>query len=652
MSCVNKRNNEFNIEEQLKKLTCPDDAVEKLAEEVPVLDDDAKERILRLCEKKMNINTTNKKQIEITKNDYDASNVVKGVDRYKKPKWYRTAMSTAASLILVAGIGGGAYFINKNNQNVPTESLSSINSNNTVNELEELFKKNIYLYDNAFITPLDYSEEIIYHEDEKSRLFGVEDNELFSDYESFSDYVYSVYTEEIAYYYLNVYPNNMPKYKDFYGAFCVDVNQFGSGDSLVFNYKDYDINIIDVSDKNGLTTCRFDVIVDGEIYNTFDEITEEIIEDFVIGAEAVKVDDGWRLTGTYGRDTIKRLRYADYVDEYRGFIDNTWKEEYLSYIEMNNNRNKKHSLVDLDDNDIPELFIYDERYPTSSYDSTMCIFIDGEYRILGNYAFSNEIGLYKSNINYIEDTQREEKVTEFYGYKYGSLYTIRKLTKDPNTNECYIDGVSCTEAEYNEALEISNIYKEKHCVEYTYYEIIDFLMERIDGYTMDEMQRIMSQLFVNNVQCFDILENNNNNNTLALNSDVCYNIDENNELYPISISSSSDFTNVEEYEAYIRSIYTTQAADEILSKYPNLIVEHSHTFCYNKKANNGNRGYFVDWNDFGITINEFDLDSSTCSFTVIAKIQEPGELPPEDYIIECEAVKEGDYGWRLKKFYF
>lgn len=635
MSCVNKRNNEFNIEEQLKKLTCPDDAVEKLAEEVPVLDDDAKERILRLCEKKMNINTANKKQIEITKNDYDDSNVVKGVDRYKKPKWYRTAMSTAASLILVAGIGGGAYFINKNNQSVPTESLSSIN-NNTESELEELFKKNIYLYDNAFITPLDYSEEIIYYEDEKSRLFGVEDNELFSDYESFSDYVYSVYTEEIAYYYLNVYPNNMPKYQDFYGAFCVDVNQFGSGDSLVFNYKDYDINIIDVSDKNGITTCRFDVIVDGEIYNTFDEITEEIIEDFVIGAEAVKVDDGWRLTDTYGSDTIDRLRFSNYIDGYIGFIDKTWQEVYLEDIQSRDIRYAEYILADYENDDIPEMYI---KYGDSSLLLT-CISGNAEPLPMSSaFEFSEEMGIYTAY-----SAEQGELIIELYDFVYCDFVPVKKLYKNSYTNEYKIDDVYCTEAEYNEALYSSNDFKEIDFKNYSYNDVNDYLSLSENVYTETQLKERMTSLFNNNNVCYDFIRYDNNNGSLNISETPVY-VDEANELYEI-IDDIFCFSTIEDYERCIRSIYTKEIADEILTEYPNLIKEYEGKMCYNKKAVDVEHVYYVDWSDFWVEIDSFT--DTTCTFTAKTVIQATGA----DYWRTCEAVKEGDYGWRLKKIYF
>lgn len=640
MSCVNKRNNEFNIEEQLKKLTCPDDAVEKLAEEVPVLDDDAKERILRLCEKKMNINTTNKKQIEITKNDYDASNVVKGVDRYKKPKWYRTAMSTAASLILVAGIGGGAYFITKNKPALqPTDSVSSntiiSTDEKTENELEELFKKNIYLYDNVFMHPLPYKDGMVFAGDE-SVLYEVEENELFSDYNSFREYVNSVYADKIATYYLDYYYNGQQKYIEHNNMFCVDVSKFPDGNHLIFKYKNYDINILDISDKDGTTTCRFNVIVDGEIYNTFDEITEETIDDFVIGAEAVKVDDGWRLTDTYGSDTIDRLRFSNYIDGYIGFIDKTWQEVYLEDIQSRDIRYAEYILADYENDDIPEMYI---KYGDSSLLLT-CISGNAEPLPMSSaFEFSEEMGIYTAY-----SAEQGELIIELYDFVYCDFVPVKKLYKNSYTNEYKIDDVYCTEAEYNEALYSSNDFKEIDFKNYSYNDVNDYLSLSENVYTETQLKERMTSLFNNNNVCYDFIRYDNNNGSLNISETPVY-VDEANELYEIS-DDIFCFSTIEDYERCIRSIYTKEIADEILTEYPNLIKEYEGKMCYNKKAVDVEHVYYVDWSDFWVEIDSFT--DTTCTFTAKTVIQATGA----DYWRTCEAVKEGDYGWRLKKIYF
>ncbi|MBQ8297741.1 MAG: hypothetical protein IJX77_08170 [Ruminococcus sp.] len=93
----------YNLEKELKQLTCPDeDTAERISEAVPVLDDAAKERILNLCERKMNMKKDN---INLTNDE----NYVDGVEPYNRPKWFKYASAAAACLILAGGIVGIYY---------------------------------------------------------------------------------------------------------------------------------------------------------------------------------------------------------------------------------------------------------------------------------------------------------------------------------------------------------------------------------------------------------------------------------------------------------------------------------------------------------------------------------------------------------------
>ena len=96
-----------------------DEAIEKLAQEFPVLTDEEKERMYAMSERKYNIT-------EDTNTGFNSETEVSGVERYKRPKW-RTA-SIAASLALLIGAGSfGGYNIakqfsngNNNDPDVPT----------------------------------------------------------------------------------------------------------------------------------------------------------------------------------------------------------------------------------------------------------------------------------------------------------------------------------------------------------------------------------------------------------------------------------------------------------------------------------------------------------------------------------------------------
>ena len=82
-----------------------DEAIEKLAQEFPVLTDEEKERMYAMSERKYNIT-------EDTNTGFNSETEVSGVDVYKRPKW-RTA-SIAASLALLIGAGSfGGYNIAK-----------------------------------------------------------------------------------------------------------------------------------------------------------------------------------------------------------------------------------------------------------------------------------------------------------------------------------------------------------------------------------------------------------------------------------------------------------------------------------------------------------------------------------------------------------
>ena len=102
-----------------------DEAIEKLAQEFPVLTDEEKERMYAMSERKYNI-TENKNT------EFNSETEVSGVDVYKRPKW-RTA-SIAASLALLIGAGSfGGYNIAKqfsngdnNDPDVPTKVSEDI----------------------------------------------------------------------------------------------------------------------------------------------------------------------------------------------------------------------------------------------------------------------------------------------------------------------------------------------------------------------------------------------------------------------------------------------------------------------------------------------------------------------------------------------
>ncbi len=73
--------------------------IDRIAQDFPVLSDDEKERIFAMSERKYNIeNNLN----AATDNDIDEE-AVSGVERYKRPAWYKYA-SAAAALVLMLSL--------------------------------------------------------------------------------------------------------------------------------------------------------------------------------------------------------------------------------------------------------------------------------------------------------------------------------------------------------------------------------------------------------------------------------------------------------------------------------------------------------------------------------------------------------------------
>lgn len=118
-----------------------------------------------------------------------------------------------------------------------------------------------------------------------------------------------------------------------------------------------------------------------------------------------------------------------------------------------------------------------------------------------------------------------------------------------------------------------------------------------------------------------------------------------NDLVPVT---SEEFKNYSDFEAYIRGIYSKEVADAYLYNFP---YEGSPKYVnvdgdlYLNLMLCGGKGYYVDWSDYTVEINEQTDDR--CSFTLHAFVEWPAAEPkPEDYPVEAEIVLE-ENGWRM-----
>ena len=75
---------------------------DRLSKEYPVLRDEQKERLYAMSKRKFDIKNEN--------NSIDVS----GVEKYRRPAWYKGVSIAAAAVLLIGGIGGSMYFISRN----------------------------------------------------------------------------------------------------------------------------------------------------------------------------------------------------------------------------------------------------------------------------------------------------------------------------------------------------------------------------------------------------------------------------------------------------------------------------------------------------------------------------------------------------------
>ncbi len=93
---------------------------DRLAKEYPVLRDEQKERLYAMSKRKFDIKIDN------------SSIDVSGVEKYRRPRWYKAVSVAAAALLLVTGIGGSMYYISRNGKAPAAEVEESISETTEV----------------------------------------------------------------------------------------------------------------------------------------------------------------------------------------------------------------------------------------------------------------------------------------------------------------------------------------------------------------------------------------------------------------------------------------------------------------------------------------------------------------------------------------
>lgn len=113
------------------------------------------------------------------------------------------------------------------------------------------------------------------------------------------------------------------------------------------------------------------------------------------------------------------------------------------------------------------------------------------------------------------------------------------------------------------------------------------------------------------------------------------------------------FSTFAELEEYVRGVYCREEADRLLYNYPYegepLYFDVDGALCIDANRA-GAKGYYVDWTDFGLTINS--ADDTMCEFTVTGLMEEPAEEPVYvEYKADARAVCE-DGKWVLEKMIY
>ena len=87
---------------------------DRLAKEYPVLRDEQKERLYAMSKRKFDIKIDN------------SSIDVSGVEKYRRPRWFKGVSVAAAALLLVSGIGGSMYYISRSGWRASVEIVGTL----------------------------------------------------------------------------------------------------------------------------------------------------------------------------------------------------------------------------------------------------------------------------------------------------------------------------------------------------------------------------------------------------------------------------------------------------------------------------------------------------------------------------------------------
>lgn len=114
----------------------------------------------------------------------------------------------------------------------------------------------------------------------------------------------------------------------------------------------------------------------------------------------------------------------------------------------------------------------------------------------------------------------------------------------------------------------------------------------------------------------------------------------------------SIFADYASFENYIRSVYCEKEADRLLNDFPMEGVQkyfNKDGMLYLDVNYDGGKGYYVNWENYTVSIDS--VDGSSCTFTVTASVEWPADEPQEEpYTVTTTAVLENG-SWVLSELF-
>lgn len=611
------RKNEYDFENELKQLTCPDDLVEEISEGYPVLDDAAKERIYKLCEKKMGENMKKDKNIEMNTNENNENvEVISGADTYEKPKWYSHVLTIAASLLLVAGIGISVAVIKNGDSVEPATQLESADTETGEHSFEA-----VVIEENPvghyIITPL------IDEEERKS-------SDKFSINAEPGIHIGEVVRVHYDGYVQTIYPSTVNETK-------VERVRVESPDEAVCNY----ISVLHPSSDithGSVGVGQYDSV--GFMY-TYSPLAEQfgITENTSIHSVVAKYTaDGTDYSemmivknGDYGFYVIDHFDYdlqemTATVTEVLGTGYGGSVQYYMVLPENSSTEMQVYSMAQFGD--------YDTGDATNTFSVGEKVFITyngaDTYGTALRYAENSETMVFSMMSLDEAEAARQQELEAQARAQQEQLEQLEREQQALKEEIRYAEQNEQTELTRQEIIEIESLMEE-----------IEKDMNKNAAEAAGVTEQVIRKLIKDSVYFRTIfMEDPLPTEGGAIDGENLY------------LVSPKEYASYAEFEEHIRYIYCDEVADELLDyslmdkiRY----TEYDGMLCVDKRINTIYE-FATNWFEFELVeINSFD--GNTCEFTII-ETGNINNVPIEDPCSQTFKIVNDDGNWKLAKPYF